>query len=582
MTHPSRSPLIDGFRAGVAPPPDIPFREWASEHVYLPNSPEGARYSLDAVPAHAVIFDWLEDASVREIALIACVGFGKTAILEAWCTRIVAIDPGDTLVVGQTNDMIRDWMESRMRKVWQSSPLSSPYIPTGPERSNWKKDAVIFRHLNFFAGAANVTALQEKSMVNTAGDEVWRWADGMIDFLLKRHHGRWNRKNLLMSQGGTEGGQWHKHARDGKWHDLEHSCPSCGMGHVPDWANWEWETIKDGNEEFDWPAIFDTIRLKCPHCGEKFEDTEFNRRQWAKCSPVWNGGRFVPERMTLRATFMTVWRYRWRDLVKEWIIANEEKKQGQLEKLENFICQRLAGFWNPPTDTPKLVQVGDPYSKKQYHEGEKWEMEDYRFLTVDVQKGHFWAVIRAWKIGGASRLLWEGRIEQWENIRYLQERYGIENRFVFVDCGYEQERVAMEALRSVKPGDPKPWNLTKGFESDGYMFKAGEKRVRKMYGSFINCRASSGQHYQIIPFSNLLAKDRLSALMGSGDFGIPVDASKNYHAHMQNESKKEVSPGFWRWKPVKEHAPQHMWDAEVMQVIAACILRVLISADQVE
>ena len=129
----------------------MPLREWVSENVYLPNSPEGARYSLDAIPAHGTIFDWLDDSEVREIAVLACVGFGKTAILESWCARIVAVEPGDTLVIGQTTDMVKDWMESRMRKVWQTSPLTCDYIPTGPERSNWKKDSVIFRHMNFFA-----------------------------------------------------------------------------------------------------------------------------------------------------------------------------------------------------------------------------------------------------------------------------------------------------------------------------------------------------------------------------------------------------------------------------------------------
>jgi len=576
------TPYLDGFRLGVRPPPEMPLREWVSENVYLPNSPEGARYSLDAVPAHGVIFDWLEDSEVREIAVLACVGFGKTAILESWCTRIVAVDPGDTLVIGQTTDMVKDWMESRMRKVWQTSPLTRDYIPTGPERSNWKKDSVIFRHMNFFAGAANVTDLQEKSMVNTAGDECWRWDEGMIGFLLKRHHGRWNRKNLLMSQGGNEGTEWHKHAKDGKWHDLEHICPSCSTGSVFDWANFQYETIRDGNEELDWPAIFATVRLKCPHCGEQFEDTEYNRRQWAKCKPVWDEGRYMPERMTVRATFMTVWRYRWSDIVKEWIVANEEKKSGQLEKLEQVITQRFADFWKPPSDTPTLVGTGDPYSKKEYHEGAKWELEDFRFMSIDVQKGHLWAVVRSWKIGGASRLLWEGRLETWDNARYLRDRFNVENRCVFVDCGYMQEEVAEQCFRGATPNDPRPWNLTKGTDVDGYVKNYGEKKYRRIFGDYINCISSTGKPYQIIPFSNLLAKDRLTALMGSGEFGVPVDASKNYHAQMQNERKREVKPGVWRWELVKQHAPNHLWDGEVIQVIGACIFKVLMAMEEVK
>ena len=577
------SPLIAGFCRGVKPPPEEPWRDWVCEHVYLPNSPEGARYSLDAVPAHAIIWDWLEDPEVKEIAVVACVGFGKTAIIEGLGVRAVAVDHGDMMVVGQTGDTVQDWMESRMRKVWQTSPLTKLHIPTGAERSNWKKDQVIFRHMNFFAGPANKTALQEKSMVYTVGDEVWRWDDGMIDYLLKRHHGRWNRKNLMLSQGGDEDGQWHNHAKAGKWHDLEHECPKCKMGSVFDWNNYQFEKIIDANEELDWVAIYETVRLKCPHCGEQFQDTEYNRRQWAKCKPVWDGGKFIPGRMTLRASFMTVWRYSWCDMVKEWLIANEDKKSGQLEKLENIICQRFAQFWKKPTDTPTLTLSGDPYQKKEYHEGAKWEMEDFRFLTADVQQGHFWVAIRAWKVGGDSRLLWEGRLETWENIRYLQERYGIENRFVFIDCGYKPEEVAKQCFAAAKPGDTNRWNMLRGEDArDGYMKVVGEKKFRRLFSDYTNAQTSAGLAYKFIRFSNLLAKDKLSALMASGTFGVPTDASKNYHAHMQSEQKREISPGVWRWVPVKTGRPNHLWDCEDMQVVAACICKVLVSMDEVK
>jgi hypothetical protein len=578
-----KSPLIAGFCRGVRPPPEQPLREWVCENVYLPNSPEGARYSLDAVPAHGIIWDWLEDPEVKEVAVVACVGFGKTAIIEGLAVRVVAVDHGDMMVIGQTGATVQDWMESRMRKVWMTSPTTNPHIPRGPERSNWKKDSVIFRHMNFFAGAANKTDLQEKSMVYTVGDEVWQWDDGMVDYLLKRHHGRWNRKNLLMAQGGIEDGQWHNHARAGKWHDLEHICPHCKTGSVFDWDNFKYEKIRDANEEFDWIAIFETVRLQCPHCGTEFEDTEFNRRQWAKCVPVWDGAKHIPERMTLRASFMTVWRYSWRDMVKEWIIANEDKKSGQLEKLENIINQRFAQFWKPPSDTPTLTIAGDPFSKKEYHEGQKWELEDFRFLTVDVQQSHFWAIISAWKIGGQARVIWEGRLETWDNVRYLQEKYGIENRFVFVDCGAYQEKVAREAVRSIRPEDQNPWNLLKGEDTrEGYMKIINSRKFRRLYSDYTNVVASDGMRYRIIRFSNLLAKDKLAALLESGSIGIPVDASKHFHAQMQSEQRREKSPGVWRWEPVKQGRPNHLWDCADMAVVAACVFKVLASVEEVK
>jgi hypothetical protein len=387
----------------------------------------------------------------------------------------------------------------------------------------------------------------------------------------------------MLSQGGDEDGQWHNHAKAGKWHDLEHECPKCKMGSVFDWNNYQFEKIIDANEELDWVAIYETVRLKCPHCGEQFQDTEYNRRQWAKCKPVWDGGKFIPGRMTLRASFMTVWRYSWCDMVKEWLIANEDKKSGQLEKLENIICQRFAQFWKKPSESPVLSISGEAYSKKEYHEGLKWELEHKRFLTVDVQGTHFWCVIRAWQVGGESRLLWEGRVETWDNIRYLQERYGVENWNVAVDCGYRPGEAAEEAMRAAKPGDTNTWVLLRGEDTrDGYVKNINGRNFRRMFSDYRKSEDSKFKTYKFVGFSNLLAKDFLCALMQSGKFGVPVDVSKNYHAHMQSEQKRETSPGIWRWEPIKKGRPNHLWDCEVEQAVMAHIRRVFVSATEVK
>ena len=64
--------------------------------------------------------------------------------------------------------------------------------------------------------------------------------------------------------------------------------------------------------------------------------------------------------------------------------------------------------------------------------------------------------------------------------------------------------------------------------------------------------------------------------MASDGFGIPVDVSKQYQSQMQSERKVEKSPGKWGWEPIKKsHSNNHMWDAEVMQVVAACLFKVM-------
>ena len=45
---------------------------------------------------------------------------------------------------------------------------------------------------------------------------------------------------------------------------------------------------------------------------------------------------------------------------------------------------------------------------------------------------------------------------------------------------------------------------------------------------------------------------------------------------LQSERKVEKTPGKWIWEPIKKtHSNNHLWDCEVMQVVAACMFKVL-------
>ena len=199
-------------------------------------------------------------------------------------------------------------------------------------------------------------------------------------------------------------------------------------------------------------------------------------------------------------------------------------------------------------------------------------------MTVDVQQDHFWSVIRAFSIEGKSRLLYEGKIETWEALRMLRERMNVLNRCVFVDRGYRPETVALECAKGATSDDPNPWNCLLGEESNGYATKVGKRRVIKPFSNIQHGRTTAGMRWKYVKFSNLLAKDTLSALMrGDGqEWQIPVDHSKEYKKQMQSERKVEVAPGKWRYKLAKEWAKDnHLWDCEAMMVIAASIYKVL-------
>jgi len=578
------------WKEGNRPPKNQTVSAWIGENVFLPDSPIGAKFDPDAARYCIDILEEYRNPETYEINVVGCTGMGKTAIFEGVHAWIIGQAPGPTLTIGATNNTVKDWVKSRLMKVLEACDATKQFLPRGTKRNDKTNDSIIFRHMSLFMGGANKTNTQEKSMQYTHGDEPWEWDFGIIKELLARHHDRWNRKNLLQSQGGKKGSEWHQHSKHGKQMRRHFICPECKEPHEWKWDLMKYDTIKTEGDEYDWLAIEDTVRMECP-CGAEFKDTPNNRRALAD-SGVWvaEPGKHVPGRITYNVPFFWVWRIRWSKVVQEWILAQDQKRAGNNDPLEQFINKRLADWWEEPSDVPELRTDGDPYSRKEFEEGEKWEGEDFRFMTVDVQKNYFWYVIRVWKVGGASRMIKCGKAETWENLRFLQEKFSVPNKGVFIDCGYLPDEVAEKRMLhrneigKTSKGDPvfEYWNMLMGEDSQGYHVKIRKTDFWRTYSNYVNRSSQKRVPYRFIKYSNLRAKDQLAALMsGKGEvFGVPVDHGKAYAVQMANEQKKEVSAGKWRWVPVTSKANNHLWDCEVMGIVAACIYKVLSGVTQ--
>lgn len=586
-------PWAAGWTEGHQPPKDQTVAEWCAENVYLPNSPIGAKYQMGG-HSDDVLND-LQDPAVYESNTVGHTGMGKSAIIECACCYIVAQAPGPALILGQTDKTVQEWSESRGRKAMELCEPVARLMPSGKDRSKTKKMSIMFHHMEMFLGGANLTNTQEKSMRYTIGDEPWAWDHGIIGELLKRHHDRWNRKSLLLAQGGVDGDDWFTHTKNGLGFDRAFRCPECDHEQIFSWQQVKYEKIRDGNGEWDWPEIVKTVKYECAQCGEPFEDSARGRKRLTENSfYLCRNNPHVPGRVTRYVPAMANPRIQLFSLVQEWLLAQDDLKNGDSYKLRQFIQKRLAQFWVEKVDTPTLSTGGDVYRKTDYNAGEKWEGEHARFMKIDVQKGHFWVVIRAWRIGdGAeSRLLWEGKADTWQTLFDLQERFGVENRSVFIDGRYEIDEVVRQITAHC--GEPtydqraRQWNFENQWviligqdNAKGYAYDVGTpkrpKKVWRIFSKYQYGTTSRGQRFRTIHFSNLRAKDALSGFMalGKGEFGVPVDLSKNYVAQMQSETKKEVKPGLWRWEKIKSHYHNHMWDCEVEGIVGASIRGIL-------
>ena len=570
---------LSAFCKAVTPPSDMDVVEWACEYVKLPQSARSPNFDIDATPWLRWPMLQIADDENKEVIVMAPVGSGKTTMLEGLLPWIIAEEPGPTLITMQTDDDARAWVDTRFHPSLKANDKVAPLLPSGKQRGNFRKGEILFNHMPLHIGGANLANLQSKSIRWVYGDEVWIWKDGMLEEARRRTHDRWNSRVVLVSQGGSEGDQFDRAFEDALIHDYCFKCPECNERQTYQWKQVKFEHVKTEADEWDWEAITDSVYYECANedCKAKFEDkAEVRRKLSASGEYVSRNNNAKPGRMAATYPAMAVWWINWSKLVHEWITAQDARKRMNLAPLRQFIQKRLAQSWVEPSETVTLKGATDAYRMKEYFNGEKWEDENFRFMTIDVQQDHFWAVIRAWSIEGKSRLLYEGKVDEWEGLRMLRSRMKVPNRCVFVDRGYRPEIVALECRKSVTADDPNPWNCLLGEESNGYVTKIGKRRVVKPHSSVQRARTTAGLYWKYVKFSNLLAKDTLTSLMRGEGAGwqIGVDHSKEYVKQMENERKVEVSPGKWRYKVSKSWVGNHLWDCESMQVVAASIYKV--------
>jgi len=571
--------LLDAFCKGMKPPSDLNVVEWACKYVKLPQSARSPHFDIDATPWLREPMLWIADDENKEIVVMAPVGSGKTTMLEGVLPWIIAEEPGATLITMQTDDDARAWVDTRFHPSLKSNDKVAPLLPSGKQRGNFRKGEILFPHMPLHIGGANLANLQSKSIRWVYGDEVWIWKDGMLEEARRRTHDRWNSRVVLVSQGGSEGDQFDGAFQDADIHDFCFECPKCKERQTYQWKQVKFKHIKTEGEEWDWDAITDTVHYECANeeCKEAFEDSAEVRRTLSMSGKyISRNNNAKPARKAATYPAMAVWWIDWSKLVHEWITAQDARKRMNVAPLRQFIQKRLAQSWVEPSETVSLKGATDAYNLKEYFNGEKWEEENFRFMCCDVQQDHFWVVIRAWSIEGKSRLLYEGKIDEWEGLRMLRERMKVPNRCVFVDRGYRPETVALECRKGMTPDDPNPWNALLGEESNGYATKIGKRRVMKPYSTLQRARTTAGLYWKYVKFSNLLAKDTLSALMRGEGAGwqIPANHRPEYKRQMENERKVEVSPGKWRYKVSKSWVGNHLWDCETMQIVAASIFKV--------
>lgn len=434
-------------------------------------------------------------------------------------------------------------------------------------------------------GAHAKSNLQSRSIRWLIGDETWQWPSGHMQQAEARVTAfGWLGKCIFLSQGGTENDDTHRKFETTDMREWEFKCPKCGKYQPYKWSNIEWDkNYRDGEGRMDFAKVRSSVRLVCEFCKHEIADSDANRKL------LNSSAKFVPQNPnapTTKAGFHwnSLASMSWGELAEMYLRAKESGRRGDMEDLKNFYQKRLALPWGDLEEDFTL-----DISPSGYRMGDDWESEAavgtkgailppphenknrvrLRFLTVDVQMDHFYAVVRSWACDASSRLVYCAKLQTWEDVEILQNRFGVFPQLVFVDAGYS----TFEVYRNCAKHN---WTALMGDGRRDFPHRVNGKITQRFYSTARHPLVSDRKcrmHY----WSNLGIKDTLARLRSNQNpdegstWEVPSDVPEEYLKMLDSEQRVK-NGNSWEWRQIGKR-PNHYWDCEAMQVCAAYMMK---------
>lgn len=603
-------PLFEAERDVLLPPPTPSLVQWAEANLVLPkNSPAGAQWSISHTPWLREPMDCLSDGITTEVDIAACTQSGKSETTNALIGYTFDVRMGPLMIVMPTEDVVKTRVRTRIKKVFKNNPRLLQLLPEGKLQNLRVGQETIFSNddVLYLAWANSAITLSDKPVRVLIFDEPCKYPPTVGNdtdpiSLGKNRTGSYrDRKKIFTVCSPLEATdlfwvQWLKGDRC-RWHAQ---CPHCGDRHILRWHDPERPGVyvvidRDSRGQFlraDDYKDGGNARYVCPSCTQAW--TEYHRWQ-AVCAGCW-----VPEGYGVTAAGEIVGKLRTRrhrsfqitalmldpvfrtvdDLVAMWVDAVRAQKDGNVEKLKDFVTNQQAEPWRQEEKKTE-IEVLARHVDRDYRMGEV--PPDVRLVTAgfDVQLDHVWAVLIGWGRLNESWWLWDQRLETGDTEQPVN---------------YELVR---EFMRSVWPlqDDPKrQMPIVRGSIDCAYHTEAVETFCQACQQQRIGLLAARGSEhvrhklYQAFKIEGKLVtrydvntgvfKDFLYHLLfetnqpGPDYMHLPRDVSEDTRLQLSSQDR-----AIWRdrgrirreWRDKDTGVGPHKWDAAVHARFAAML-----------
>lgn len=382
--------LFKKIFATLKPPPKITVTEWADEYRRL--SPEASaepgRWKTSKAPYQAEIMNAIGDIEIQKVVVMSAAQVGKSdACILNPLGYYMHYDPSPIMILQPTIQMAEAFSKDRVAPMLRDTPVLSDKVNDKARNSGNTILQKIFPggHCTL-VGANSPSSLASRPIRILLADEIDRYpptAGNEGDPLLlasKRLTTFWNKKTVCVSTPTVKGLSRieveYEHSTQEEW---TVPCPSCGEYTTLDWANVQFE--KDNPEE---------VSYCCPSCG-----VVESEHAWKELFYL---GKFVarfPNRKvrgfhlnSLASLFAD-----WSDVVRKFLIANEEKKKGNIEQLKAWMNTEMGQTWE---EEGEEIEADSLYLRREEYSSEVPEEVIVLTAGVDVQDDRFEIEVVGW------------------------------------------------------------------------------------------------------------------------------------------------------------------------------------------
>ena len=376
----------------LEPPPDLTLSQWADKYRQLSSeaSAEPGRWKTSKAPYQREIMDAITDITIRKVVVMSAAQVGKTdAMILNPIGYYMHYEPSPIMVLQPTIQMAETFSKDRLTPMLRDTTVLSDKVNDKSRTSGNTILQKIFPggHVTM-VGANSPSSLASRPIRILLADEIDRYpvtAGNEGDPLLlagKRLTTFWNRKEVNVSTPTIKGLSRieveFEHSSRGEWNVP---CPCCGKLQPLVWAN----VVFDKND-------LSEIRYVCNECGTISSEVEWKEQ--------FKDGHFVHEdpdnpikgfHLNTLASTLT----NWHDVVEKFIVANEEKKKGNVEMLKAWTNTELGETWEEDGET---IEEDELIKRCEKYGCEVPEEVLYLTAGIDTQDDRFEVEVVGWGV----------------------------------------------------------------------------------------------------------------------------------------------------------------------------------------